>query len=361
MQVLAEYIWMDGGSEEIPVQNLRSKTRVVYLPDQQQSAIDHSSFPEWGFDGSSTNQAGSENSDQVLKPVRVINDPIRRGATFLVLCEVHTPDGEPHETNSRQKLAKVLAAGAASHDPWFGFEQEYTLYNVKTGRPLGWPERGIPVRAQGPYYCGVGADEVAGRKLVEAHLHACMHAGIMIYGLNAEVMLGQWEFQVGHRGFPNETADPMTVADHLIFARWILFRLGEDYGISATLGCKPEPGDWNGAGAHTNFSTKGMRDKATGKASIVAAIKAMAEVHEDHIAEYGHGLELRLTGKHETCSIDEFKAGESDRGASIRIPAHVNKQGYGYIEDRRPGANCDPYRVCARILQTICIGVPQTV
>lgn len=366
MHILGEYIWMDGGSEEIPVQNLRSKTRVIHLAEQK-GPINHETFPEWGFDGSSTNQADTGNSDQVLKPVRVIADPIRGGVNFLVLCEVWTPptdeepESKPHSTNTRHKLTKILEAGAEEQEPWFGFEQEYTLYSNHTGRPLGWPSKGIPTRPQGPYYCGVGADEVAGREMVEAHLQACMKAGILIYGINAEVMLGQWEYQIGHRGFPGETADPLTVADHLIFSRWLLFRVGENFGISATLSCKPESGDWNGAGAHTNFSTKDMRDPETGKTAIVAAIKAMSEVHSEHIEEYGHGLEKRLTGKHETCDINTFKAGQSDRGCSIRIPAHVNAQGHGYIEDRRPGANCDPYRVCARILQTVCLGVEASV
>ena len=354
MHVLAEYIWMDGGSEEVPVQNLRSKTRVVYVDDSK--PVNLESFPAWGFDGSSTNQAGTSNSDQVLTPVRVVNDPIRGGANFLVLCEVFTPQDTPHETNTRARLRDIMS-NVERHEPWFGFEQEYTLYNNKTGRPLGWPEKGIPTRAQGPYYCGVGADEVAGRNMVEDHLQACMRAGLMIYGINAEVMLGQWEFQIGHRpGFPGEKADPITIADHLILARWILFRTGENYGISATLNCKPEPGDWNGAGAHTNFSTAEMRDPASGKNAIAQAVKAMAEVHDEHIKDYGFGLEQRLTGKHETCDISTFKVGDSDRGCSIRIPAHVAEQGYGYIEDRRPGANCDPYRVAARILQTVCIG-----
>lgn len=354
MHVRAEYIWMDGGSEEIPVQNLRSKTRVVNLDESK--VVNHESFPEWGFDGSSTNQADTGNSDQVLKPVRVVRDPIRGGANFLVLCEVLQPNGNPHETNTRSRLVDIMS-NAARHEPWFGFEQEYTLYSNETGRPLGWPERGIPHRAQGPYYCGVGADEVAGRSMVEAHLDACMNAGLMIYGINAEVMLGQWEFQIGYRpGFQGESADPLTIADHLIFARWLLFRIGEDYGISATLSCKPEAGDWNGAGAHTNFSTREMRDPSTGKAAIAHAVKSMSEVHHEHIKEYGYGLDLRLTGKHETCDINTFKVGDSDRGCSIRIPAEVAQKGYGYIEDRRPGANCDPYRVAARILQTVCVG-----
>jgi glutamine synthetase len=357
MHVLAEYIWMDGGSEDNPIQHLRSKTRVIDVDINTNVKV--STFPVWGFDGSSTNQATTSNSDQVLKPVRVVNDPIRGGANFLVLCEVETIDGDPHPSNTRANLRNVLDDGASSLDAWFGFEQEYTLY--KGRNPLGWPDNGAPSRNQGPYYCGVGADEVAGREMVEAHLRACMRAGIMIYGINAEVMLGQWEYQIGHRDFPTETADPLTVSDHLWLSRWVLYRIGENFGITAKLSCKPEPGDWNGAGAHTNFSTKEMRDKVTGKRAIVAAIDALSKCHKQHIADYGHGLEQRLTGQHETCSIDEFVAGESNRGASIRIPAHVNKNGYGYIEDRRPGANCDPYKVCARILKTVCHEIPATV
>ena len=264
-----------------------------------------------------------------------------------------TQDGAPHASNTRARLRTVLdEMGASKAYPWFGFEQEYTLYRGRD--PLGWPDNGAPP-PQGPYYCGVGADEVSGREMVEAHLQACIQAGIMIYGINAEVMLGQWEFQIGHRGFQGETADPLRVADHLWLARFLLYRIGETFGITATLSCKPEKGDWNGAGCHTNFSTRHMRDEEHGADAIELAIGKLGAKHKAHIAAYGEGLERRLTGKHETCGINEFKSGNADRGASIRIPAHVAAQGHGYIEDRRPGANCDPYRVCERILRTVCV------
>jgi len=348
---------MDGGSNDSTVQHLRSKTRVIedWGFGGNPPGIEH--FPEWGFDGSSTNQAGGADSDCVLKPVRWVRDPIRGTHNFLVLCEVYNGDGKtPHETNTRAALRGVLDEGAKKHEPWFGFEQEYTLYKGRS--PLGWPEIGSPSRTQGPFYCGVGADEVAGREIVEAHLKACLEAEIMIYGVNAEVMLGQWEFQVGHRGFREETGDPLLVSDHLLLARWLLYRLGENYGITAKLDCKPEKGDWNGAGMHTNFSTKWMRsDRAgpTGMIAIKEAIDKLESRHSEHIADYGEGLEARLTGEHETCNISEFRAGPADRGASIRIPRHVYETGRGYLEDRRPGANADPYRVCAMILQTVCL------
>jgi len=324
---------------------------VIRVAEDDVIGLDH--FPQWGFDGSSTNQSTTASSDLVLKPVRFVRNPLRTHIGFLVLCEVMNPDGTPHSTNTRARLRQVLAEGAEAHEPWFGFEQEYTLYEGRT--PLGWPDAGCPSRGQGPFYCGVGADEVAGRQMVEEHLSACIRAGLMIYGINAEVMLGQWEFQVGHRGFGEETGDPLTVADHLWLARWLLYRIGEEFEISATLDCKPEKGDWNGAGAHTNFSTKAMREDGGIEAIKVAITKMEGPMHQEHIKEYGHGLEARLTGEHETCSINEFKSGTGHRGASIRVPAHVAEAGKGYLEDRRPGANCDPYRVCARLLRTVCL------
>jgi len=327
----AEYIWVDGSE---PTKTLRSKTRVV---------ADEAQPPEWNFDGSSTNQAEGHSSDCVLRPVFSCLDPIHGGNHRLVLCEVFESSGKPHRTNSRAALRETVERYGKEHDPWFGIEQEYTMFSK--GRPLGWPEGGYPA-PQGPFYCGVGADEAFGRPLAESHLDACIAAGLKIYGINAEVMPGQWEFQVG-------TGGPLEVADHLQIARWLLFRLGEELGVSATLDPKPVRGDWNGAGAHTNFSTAAMRaDK--GIDAIYAAMKKLQARHDVHIASYGHGIEQRLTGRHETCSYKEFRYGVSDRGASVRIPLHVADAGKGYLEDRRPCANVDPYVVTRLLIETVC-------
>lgn len=342
----ATYIWHDGTE---PTQTLRSKTRILKLEEDQVSLQD---FPEWGFDGSSTNQASGEDSDLILKPVRFVNHPILGHGNYLVLCEVFNQDGEtPHPSNKRAWLREIMENGGAEHEPWIGFEQEYTLFDGLT--PLGWPDHGYPA-PQGPFYCGVGADEAFGRNMIEEHTKACLTAGLMIFGINAEVMPGQWEFQIGYRGIESESADPITVADHLWLARWLLYRIGEKFDISATLDPKPVKGDWNGAGKHTNFSTKATRDPKTGKDAIKHAIDALSKRHREHIEVYGAGLEDRLTGKHETASISTFSSGVSDRGCSIRIPRNVANQGYGYIEDRRPGANANPYEVAAILVETIC-------
>jgi glutamine synthetase len=323
----AEYIWIDGS---VPTPKLRSKTKIV--PDGAEPPI-------WGFDGSSTNQAPGDRSDCVLKPVFVCPDPIRKGDHKLVLCEVMLPTMEPHPTNTRHACAE-MAGRYADADFWFGIEQEYTFF--EGSRPLGFPEKGFPA-PQGGYYCGVGADEVFGRPVVEAHLDACLDAGLHIAGINAEVMPGQWEFQVGPLQSPQ-------VADELWVARWLLYRVGEPFGVSATLHPKPVRGDWNGAGAHTNFSTKEMR---TAFQPNVAAAEALAKRHDLHIANYGAGIEDRLTGAHETASYKSFSYGVSDRGASVRIPWQVEVEGKGYIEDRRPNANMDPYTVTKLIIETV--------
>ena len=361
MRIAAEYIWIDG-TPNAP--RLRSKTKMIDMPSlnghMSPSLMD---FPEWGFDGSSTKQAEGEDSDCVLKPVTFVSSPFE-GESALVLCEVLSADGTPHPTNTRAKLREILTAGANDLEPWFGIEQEYFLW--KDGRALGWPETGEPA-PQHPYYCGVGATRVAGRDIVITHREACLHAGLLYEGTNFEVALGQAEFQIG-------TGTPLAVSDHLWLARYILERVAEEYDVDVNWDPKPIVGDWNGSGQHTNVSTKWTRmpknrawveedlehkdqshgKEPTGMAAILAICEKLSTRTDEHIAVYGYGIENRLTGKHETCSYKEFRFGVADRGASIRIPRHVEKNGHGYLEDRRPCSNADPYAVITQILKTIC-------
>jgi glutamine synthetase len=328
MAYKAEYIWIDGTE---PTAKLRSKTKV--LPDG-------ADLPIWGFDGSSTNQAPGSASDCVLQPVKSVPDPIRGGDNVLVLAEVLLTDMTPHPTNTRAACVEA-ADRFKDQEPLFGIEQEYTFF--KDGRPHGFPFGGYPA-PQGGYYCGVGADEIFGRDVVEAHLDNCLDAGLSISGINAEVMVGQWEFQVGPLG-------PVDVADELWLARWLLYRTAEDFEVAATLDPKPVKGDWNGAGAHTNFSTNKMREDYD---AIIAACEALGRRAAEHVTAYGADIEHRLTGMHETAPWNEFSYGVSDRGASVRIPWQVEVDKRGYIEDRRPNANCDPYVVTKMIVDTCC-------
>jgi len=327
-----EYLWLDGYT---PVANLRGKTLIKdfdVFPTLEE-------LPNWGFDGSSTRQAEGHSSDCVLKPVAVYPDTTRVNGA-LVMCEVLLPDGSPHPTNAR---ATILDDPGA----WFGFEQEYFLY--KDGRPLGFPAEGFPY-PQGKYYTGVGYSSVGdiAREIVEEHLDLCIDAGINHEGINAEVAKGQWEFQIFGKG-------SKTAADQVWVARYILERLCEKYGVDVNYHCKPlgMDVDWNGSGMHSNFSTDYLRETG-GKEYFEALMAAFDKYKNEHIAVYGPDNHLRLTGLHETQSIDKFNYGIANRGASIRVPHSFVNNGYkGYLEDRRPNSQGDPYKIASRILQTI--------
>ena len=331
-----EYVWLDGYK---PEQSLRSKVKV-----DDYAVV-------WAFDGSSTQQATGRESDCILRPVSEYKtiDRIRADATrtapglegTYVMCEVLDADHNPHKSNTRNCRDRITI----EDEWWFGFEQEYFMY--KDGRPLGWPVKGKP-RAQGDYYCGVGEGNVIGREIVDRHTEACMNANIGITGTNAEVALGQWEFQVLGRG--------IKAGDDLWMARYILIKIAEKHGVTINLSPKPQKGDWNGSGMHTNFSNDEMRNRGSLYLHQTLCEK-LKKVHKKAIKEYGSDNNQRLTGKHETQSIKKFSYGISDRGASIRIPIFTVDNDYnGYLEDRRPAANADPYRIMRHIVETLSDG-----
>ncbi|KAJ7515933.1 hypothetical protein O6H91_22G034800 [Diphasiastrum complanatum] len=339
-EIIAEYIWIGGSGMDI-----RSKART--LPGPVKHVKD---LPNWNFDGSSTGQAPGQDSEVIIYPQAIFKDPFRRGHNILVICDTYTPAGEPIPTNKRFEAAKIFSEKkVADEEPWFGIEQEYTLLQKDVKWPLGWPINGYP-GPQGPYYCGTGADKAWGRDIVNAHYKACIYAGIKISGINGEVMPGQWEFQVG-------PCVGISSGDQLWAARYILERITEIAGVVVTFDPKPIQGDWNGAGAHTNYSTKSMREEG-GFEIIKKAIEKLGLRHKEHIAAYGEGNERRLTGRHETADIHTFSWGVANRGASIRVGRDTEREGKGYFEDRRPASNMDPYIVTSLIAKTTLLWEP---
>jgi glutamine synthetase len=323
-----EYIWLDGYK---PEPNLRSKTKVLSL--ENEPVLE--SLPIWNFDGSSTQQAEGSFSDCLLKPVKMVRDPQRKNG-YLVLCEVLNPDMTPHVSNTRASIQD-------DSNMWVGFEQEYFLW--ENDLPLGHVKG--PMKPQGEYYCGLGYKNVSGRNIVEHHLDVCLSAGLNVTGINAEVALGQWEYQVMGKG-------TLDACDQLWLCRFLLNRLCETYEVTVEYHPKPlQYGEWNGSGLHTNFSNKKMREIG-GKDYFETIFNVFEINHSKHIENYGSSNDLRLTGNYETQSINKFSYGVSDRCASIRIPqATVNNNWKGYVEDRRPASNGDPYKIMKVISDSV--------
>ena len=335
-KIIAEYIWIGGRGE------LRSKARsldgsIEWTPDN---------LPNWDYDGSSTKQAPGNNSEVIMKPKAVFWCPFRKGANILVMCDTYRPDGTPVENNHRKAANEIFNQGL-EEEPWYGIEQEFFMIDNKTGKPLGFPVDGHP-NPQGQYYCSVGAGNAFGRDIIDMHYQYCLYAGIDVSGINCEVAPGQWEYQVG-------PVTGISAGDQLYMARYILDRISEKFNVSIDMEPKPVDGNWNGSGCHTNYSTKSMRDgicNKTGLEIITEAIEKLALKHNEHMAVYGTGNELRMTGLHETSRFDEFSWGQANRGASVRLPNTTVKAEKGYFEDRRPSSNMDPYQVTGIIFKT---------
>jgi len=339
---LLEYVWLDAND------NLRSKIKIH---------TDDNDFPVWNFDGSSTGQATDTSiSDVILEPIRTYNNPffkINNVESYIVLCECLNPNMTPHITNHRAKCSQIHDK-SLEYECLFGIEQEYVIYHSNNyNTPYKWYTTNAPSSnknecVQGDFYCSVGGNKAFGREISEKHLIYCLEAGINICGTNAEVAPSQWEFQIG-------THDMLTVSDDLIVARYILNKIAEEYNCYISLEPKPFGPNWNGSGGHTNFSTKQMREKTNGFSFIKDACNKLMNNHEEHIKIYGKNNELRLTGIHETSSINKCSYDIANRNTSIRIPLQVSINNCGYLEDRRPASNLNPYLVTSAIVKTVCL------
>lgn len=349
MKCCVEYVWIDGCN------NVRSKNRVITI-NRSLSALQVDDIPGWNYDGSSTKQATTSQSEIILKPVRIYKDPFMPAnvPAIMVMCATYTPDGVPHITNNRFECENTIVKGKFNEDGyWFGFEQEFFIMDLHSNRPLGFPQsRMYTPEPQGPFYCSVGGEHAYGRGIVvQAYLMAQL-AGLDISGMNGEVAPGQWEIQVG-------IAKGLKAGDDLWMLRYILKRVSENHNVKVEFSAKPiftndnvPSSDWNGSGLHTNFSTPSTRNSNSGYDNIVAIIDKLKHAHQEHLAVYGSDNHIRLTGKLETSNINEFTCSVGGRGVSVRIPSDVYKEECGYFEDRRPSSSADPYQIINKLVKT---------
>lgn len=339
MWVHLDYVWVDGNDSP----RLRSKTKVVQLTERDDGSPELA-LDAWNFDGSSTNQATTQDSERVLQPVRLYRLSENH---FVCLCEVFLPirDKEsgswlPHTSNKRYQLRHALKE--QDTNMWLGFEQEY--FFTKNGDNVFWPEGpGEPPNNNG-YYCSSGGT-VMHRKLVRDHADMCRRVGVKIVGYNAEVAPGQWEYQCFGE-------DALVTCDNLWMSRYMLEIMAENNGLGINWLPKPHDG-WNGSGCHVNFSTKKMRETG-GEELFKSILDKMEHAHEETMPWYGSQNRQRLNGGYETAPYDQFSYGVGSRGASVRIPTAVYEADWkGYLEDRRPASNCDPYDVVYQLTKFI--------
>ena len=240
-----------------------------------------------------------------------------------------------------------MAKKYAKQEMIFGIEQEYTMLKAD-GTPLGFPDGGGFPGPQGPYYCGVGTGRVIGREIVEEHTQACIDAGLMIEGTNAEVMPGQWEFQIGAADALDRQRPPL---------RRPLAAAPHRRGLRRDHQLRRQAGEGRLERRRRAHQLLDQGDARGATQPIEAACKAIGKQRRRRTSRAtAHDIESRLTGAHETAPYNKFSYGVSNRGASIRIPWQVAKDGKGYAEDRRPNANCDPYTVTRLILESVCAG-----
>lgn len=340
--VILEYIWLDGRGD------LRSKYKTAYVENPNRFELE-----QWNYDGSSTYQAETGNSEVILNPVRKYKNPFFEGepSAYLVMCDTYRRENGklvPMETNYRA-AAKSVFDMTEGFMPWFGIEQEYFMMAHRGTKESNTPlffGKGAQPEKQGQYYCSVGNQHIEYRSLAEKHYLYCLHAGLQISGINSEVAPNQWEYQIG-------PVLGIEAADQLWVSRYILHKLSEECNINISFKPKPLPSPWNGSGLHTNFSTVETRSEG-GLDKMNDYIAKLEKKHKEHIAVYGDNSE-RLSGECETSDIDTFSCGYGNRGCSIRIPTAVLESKHGYFEDRRPASDADPYRVTAALMETCCL------
>ena len=361
--VKLEYIWLDHFGE------IRSKTKIY-----TEAFVGPEDLPVWDtINFHSPDQGLGIEFMVLLKPVAIYPDPFRGGNHQIVLTEVLNLDNTPHYSNHRA-LAVEVEEKAKDHEPQFGIEQEYMIFSTtvatregtqnkktfieKKRVPYGWAGHDDPREDEQTRiyisYLSVGKGILYGRDLAEEHLDHCLHAGLKIHGINAEANPSQWEYQIGVCG-------PVEMADHLTVSRYILHRLSEKYNASISLQPKPYKGDhYFGSGLHTNFSTKKMREGADGKKGIQFVEEACEklcdpELHQKHMDVYGDNKE-RLDGTGLVVgSKDKCTWGKADKKTSLNITVPTIVKEKGYFEDRRPASNADPYRIAARMVQSVCL------
>lgn len=366
---ILEYIWLDIHN------HIRSKIRTIYAPYTTYFSFKNkNSVPEWSYDGSSTGQANTSNSEVLLQPIYVVDHPFLNNKTtidkmksisLLVLCNAMNCSIHIQENNEeieeiekkqtphnyiQQAIDKFNTKQVIDIEPWFGLEQEFFLFSKETLKPYKWDYyQSHKETLDGEFYCGVNRSTHTESQIMKEFLYTSLSIGLKVSGINQEVECTQWEYQIG----PTKGIE---IAHQMVIAKYILLQICEKYDVYPVFHPKPiktKYKEWNGSGCHVNISTKKTRDLTyEGLDEIYRIITNMENNHTEFIENYcGKNNHLRLTGKNETSNPKIFTHSVGGRDTSIRIPYQTYIDKKGYFEDRRPGSDIDYYKLLCKYVE----------
>lgn len=332
--IKATYLWCGiNGDLHTKIKIIKNiSKRGIYNPHK---------YPKWDYDGSSCGQATVINSEVKIIPKVVKKDPFLNKTKnnsyigVIILCESIDKNNKPVSGNYRTQADKIFKK-YKSYYPWFGFELEFFLMKQDSLENINYHNR---------YYCSIGYQKAFYRDFMEEVVEKSCLIGIDVKGYNFEVAPKQAEIQVFGCG--------IKASDDYIFLKYIMALCSEKYNIY--INYHPKPYLYrNGSGCHINFSTIYTRENG-GYDIIDKYTNNLKKCHDETINNYyGKDNDKRLTGSNETCSFKNFKKGVGDRTASIRIPQKTYIEQKGYLEDRRPASNIDPYLASLWLFMKAC-------
>ena len=294
---LAEYIWLDDRGQ------FYAKVRTIQVAESPDEGP-VPSLPHWT--GNILYKGKAERV--ILSVCHYLPDPLRPQPSFLALCEIMTPDGKPHPANNRAQLRAALDEAQETSPSWWGFQQRHLIHDTS-------------------------ADKAS--QLAERHLGACVDAGLLLH--SASMYTGndgentEREFKMGPRGLP-ALIDPdaptaLMVADHFLFARWLLIRIVREHRASIS---------WTSVSL--TFSTAAMRvDRG-----------ALDQFRKDHItavtgAASGYMTYPNPLPEEAIFPVVDLKWGVTREG----------DVGYGYLSARQLRADLNPWAAAAHLLNSL--------
>ena len=327
MKYLNQYVWSDKYGEPRVTTKLES---------------DHDINKLLCFNGLNTGQSvDTNNSDIYIRPVQRYNNPLIKRTKELepsiFVCELMLDENKSHSSNERNRSIKVL-------ENYEDVNMSFTLdfFVTKKNVPVAFLSNPPPSQ-QGIFYCGVGGDIAVGQECANDIFQNANRADLNVTQLSGGVAPSQWTIKL-------EGTAKVKLLDDLICLRYIIAKSAEKYGVTICFHPQLLKEEWNGSACLIEYSNDKMRTDKECNYIRNTVIKNLDKTHAEYVSKCGEDNNRRLIGTNNTSKNDEFTSAVGKYDCSVRIPKLTNVRGHGSIEDRRPGANMDPYVVVPYLL-----------